>query len=128
MKIVGWTYYDNPQYREMYPIGESSTAEQEEEIRNIIAKEIRDKGYKFTGYYHQGGECGVPIFDNGMTYTCTFRTWGSIMAMAYPDEIDNSDGLGYCDWAWTVPCGQEMIVPCEKDHEVYTYVEATSND
>jgi hypothetical protein len=120
MKIIGWTDFDNPQYKEMYPIGGFGTVEQHEEIANIIAKELRDKGYKFNGYYHQGGDYGVPIFDNGMTYQCTFRTWGGIMARAYPDEIDNSDGLGYVEWAWTIPDGQEIIVPCESDYEMYT--------
>ena len=118
MKIVGWTYYENPQYEEMFPIGNSCTIEQIEEVKDIIAKELRDKGYKFNGYYHQDGDYGVPIFDNGMTFTCTFRTWGGIMARAYPDEIDNSDGYGYLVWAWTIPDGQEIVVPCEEDYKI----------
>lgn len=127
MKIVGWTYYENPQYKEMYPIEEPCTIEQITEIYNIISKELRDKGYKFTGTYHQNGDYGVPIFDNGMVFTTTMRSWGSIMADAYPDEIDDSDGYGYLYWAWTVPDGQKMIIPqdgqeiavsCEEDYEI----------
>lgn len=116
MKIVGWTEFDNSQYEDMFPIGGSYTMEEVDEAKDIIAKELRDKGYKFNGYYHQDGDYGVPIFENGEAFRCTFRTWGGIMARAYPDEIDNSDGLGYCDWAWDIPENQKMVVPCEEDY------------
>ena len=109
MKIVGWTYWGNPQYKEMFPLDGSHTWEQREEVENIIAKELRDKGYKFTGNYHQNGDYGVPIFDNGMVYQCTQRTWGGIMVDAYPDEIDNSDGYGYLKWAWLT--SEDQVVP-----------------
>lgn len=118
MKIIGWTNYDNPQYKEMFPIGGSYTKDEIDEVRNVIAEELRDRGYRFTGSYHQNGDYGVPIFDNGMIFTCSQRMWGGIMAMAYPDEIDNSDGLGYCDWAWIQPNNQKVVVPCEEDYEV----------
>lgn len=109
MKIIGWTDWDNPQYKEMFPLGGYYTRKQIEEVEKIIAKELRDKGYKFTGNYHQNGDYGVPIFDNDMVYQCTQRTWGGIMADAYQDEIDNSDGYGYLKWSWFAP--EEMVVP-----------------
>ena len=55
------------------------------------------------------------MFDNGKIYKGFQREWASIMADAYPDEIDNSDGFGYCcKWAWIPPVDEEMVVP-DKD-------------
>ena len=70
--------------------------EKVDEVEKIIAEEIRKCGYKFTGSYHQDGDYGVPIIDDTWLYQCTCREWGGIIADAYPDEIDNSDGYGYC--------------------------------
>lgn len=127
MKIIGWTdwhFYGfseehdaNYEYKEMEP----KTIAEMKEIETIIAQELCNKGYKFDGNYHQNGDFGVPIFDTGEVYQCTFRGWGRIMAQAYPDEIDNSDGMGYCDWAWIAPV--PMVVPNNDD-----YKEGESNE
>lgn len=111
MKIVGWTWYGVHRCVRLSP----KTLEETKQIKKIIAEELRNKGYKFTGDYHQNGDYGVPIFDNGMIYECSQREWGDIMVQAYPDEIDNSDGMGYCTWAWLPP--EPMIVPDEKDYD-----------
>jgi len=34
--------------------------------------------------------------------------------MAYPEEIDNSDGYGYCDYAWYNP-KHKYVYPNKKD-------------
>ena len=34
-----------------------------------------------------------------------------MMVLAYPDEIDDSDGYGYVKWAWIPPEGEDMEVP-----------------
>ena len=39
---------------------------------------------------------------------------GGIMADAYPEEVDNSDGFGYTEWAWITD--REMILPSEDDY------------
>ena len=31
---------------------------------------------------------------------CFHENMGDIMAEAFPNEIDNSDGLGYVMWSW----------------------------
>lgn len=111
MKIVGWTWYGNSEYKAII----CNRYEQIAHIEKIIAEELRNKGYKFTGDYHQHGDYGVPIFNNGKTYECSQRTWGDIMRQAYPDDIDNSDGLGYTDWAWISP--EPMVVPNESDYD-----------
>lgn len=118
MKITGWTWYGNPDYKEMFPIEEQATSWDEiQKVETMIANELRSKGYKFTGSYHQGGDYGAPVIDDTWVFQCSCRTWGGIMAMAYPDEIDNSDGYGYTVWAWLPP--EEMIVPKGVGYENY---------
>ena len=112
MKIIGWTDYDNPDYPEM-----RDDHPEMDTVFKTIADELKAKGYKFNGYYHQGGDYGVPVFDDGTKFSCTFRTWGGIMALAYPDEIDNAKGLGYVEWAWTIPAGQELKPPRPEDYK-----------
>lgn len=114
MKITGWTWYDNPEYKEMFPIEERREPswngwDKIDKVERLVADELRKHGYKFTGSYHQDGDFGAPIIDDAWLYMCSCRTWGHIMAMAYPEEIDNSDGYGYTVWAWLPP--KEMVVP-----------------
>ncbi|MBR6632518.1 MAG: hypothetical protein IKK89_11360 [Alistipes sp.] len=109
MKIVGWTEWDDPRYREMFPLGGTYKEAEIKAVRSVIAKELRNNGYKFTGSYHQDGDYGVPVFDSGEVFQCSQRMWGGIMAEAYSDEIDNSDNLGYTVWAWIPP--EPMVVP-----------------
>lgn len=104
MKIIGWTNWDSS----CYDIINHRNNKIEEAIELTI-NELRKNNYKFTGDYHQNGDYGVPIFDNGAILKCSQREWGRIMASAYPNEIDDSDGLGYCTWAWLPP--EPMSVP-----------------
>ena len=103
MKVTRWTDWDDDRYSEDIP------SDKLEEARDAVAKALRDNGYKFDGYYHQGGDCGVPVLDETYKYTCSFRMWGQMMVRAYPDEIIDDDGLGYCDWAWSSPV--KPVVP-----------------
>lgn len=97
MKIVGWTHWDDLRFHDMDPLSQ----EESSQIKQLIARELRKKGYKFNGYYHQDGEFGVPVFNDGTVYQCTYRTWGEIVAMAYPEEVrDCPDGAEYVFWAW----------------------------
>ena len=115
MKITGWTWYDNTDFEEMFLPGSDYTMAEVEEVQAMIASELRSKGYKFTGSYHQDGDFGAPIIDGTKIYMCSCRMWGHIMALAYPEEIDNSDGHGYVKWAWTPP--EQMVIPGELDYE-----------
>ena len=112
IKIIGWTDWDNPEYKEMFPIGEPADWNAIEEVQQTIADELRANQYKFTGEYHQNGDYGVPIFEDGTVYQCSQRTWGAIMAMAYPEEVGD-DNCNYCVWAWRAPI--EMSVPNPKN-------------
>lgn len=112
MKIIGWTEWDDPNYKEMFPIGEIHSSDAVDSVRKIIAEELKNKGYKFTGTYHQNGDYGVPVFDTGEVFQCSQRMWGGIMAEAYPES--DSDGYGYLRWAWTLPDTENMVIPKEK--------------
>lgn len=93
MRIVKWGRFDMGRYEDI-PSEERALAE------SIIIQEMRENDYHFNGHYHQRGEHGAPIFDNGKQYQATCRGWGAIMAKAYPDEVNDSDGMGYTEWAW----------------------------
>lgn len=102
MKITGWTDWENRLYEELpYEIyGEAFL---------IVAKEIRNRGIKFSGIYHQNGDLGVPIIDNKWRFEVSQRSWGHLMFIAYPDEVHDCDG-----WVWMVPT--DMVLPNEDDY------------
>lgn len=114
IEVIGWTDACNPKYKEF---GKTSF-EEDEAIQKVIAKKLREKGYKFSGGYHQNGDYGAPVIrdisGNEYVYTTTQRSWGGIMAEAYPEENIN-DGYDYCRWAWLIPEGKEQIIPSEQD-------------
>lgn len=113
MQITGWTnWFDDNRYSEL-----PQTEALDVEVRALIARELRDHDYKFTGDYHQHGDFGVPIIDGAWLYKCSQRKWGGIMADAYPDKIDNTDGYGYLQWAWDKPDGEIMVVPNKEDYK-----------
>lgn len=92
MKVIDWVDWDDD-YKE------NETLTREEAVQ-VAAEGMRAGGYHFSGEYHQNYPHGTPLLDDGTVLRFSFRTWGSVMVAAYPDEIDNSDGLGYCVWAW----------------------------
>ena len=106
MKVIGWTHYGDERYPDM-----DDPIDQYDNYIKAIIKDIRKHGYHFSGYYHQGGDYGVPVFSNGKSLCVSFRTWGRIMADAWLDELDNSSPMGYCNWAWYAPNGMKEIVP-----------------
>lgn len=104
MKITGWTDWEDKRYSEDIP------DDIFEEVQNAVAVGLRYNGYKFDGYYHQFGSSGVPIIDDKWAYKVSQRSWGHMMVRAYPDEIDDRDGMGYCEWAWRTPWN-EAVTP-----------------
>ena len=116
MKVIGWTGWDDPRYREDYlsdPLFE--------EHRNAVIDELRKRNYHFSGFYHQGGELGVPVFDDGDWFKVSYRTWGQIMADAYPEEMGQTKSA-YIEWAWCSPCEpKDMIIPRREDYPEYDF-------
>ena len=95
MRIVGWAEWDDPKYKEMFPIGGAYKEAEVETVLAIIAEELRNNGYKFTGSYHQGGDYGVPVFDNGEVFQCSQRMWGGSIA-----HINLESNFPNTDVAW----------------------------
>ena len=109
MKVTGWTTFSDDRY-----IDETEMTEDEyQEARKTVIEEVRNKGYKFNGYYHQNGY--APVIDDKYIFTCTYRGWGMIMQEAY--DLPNEDGFGYCIWAWSAPNDETIILPKELDYE-----------
>ena len=102
MKVVRWaewSYENDFDYSDI------------EEVSKVVAAELRNKGYHFDGSYHQNGDYGVPVLDDGRHIQVTQRTWGGIMAMAYPEEFDNPDDpYNYVVW---------YLGPTEKDKYIF---------
>ena len=87
-EVIGWTEYDNTAYPPHYGDGGA--------VSRAIAAEIRNKGYRFGGNYHQEGETGAPVLSDGTIVRYSMRTWGAVMADAW--NVDNSDGMAYMEW------------------------------
>ena len=107
MKIVKWvTGLDHTQTpsRLLYPAFEEKLAGRPrdeierawQEAEDLVKTCIRRNGFKFSGEYHQYGECGMPMFDDGSVLFCSWRHWGSIMAEAW--DPDGDKGLDYMDF------------------------------
>lgn len=107
MKVTGWTDWEDPRYMS----SDESGLDLFGLLRDVVIEEISERGYKFTGEYHQNGDFGVPIIDNKWRFEVTQRSWGGIMKAAYPDEVSD-----YIEWAWTPPDGEEMIIPRVEDY------------
>ena len=81
-----------------------------QEAEDIVKACIRRYGFKFSGEYHQYGECGMPMFDDGSVLFCSWRHWGSIMAEAW--DPDGAKGLDYMDFYMSgFVANDEIVVP-----------------
>ena len=116
MKIIKWvTGLDHSQSpaRLLYPAFEEKFAgrprdEVEQawrEAEDVVKECIRRNGFKFSGEYHQYGEYGMPMFEDGSVLFCSWRHWGSIMAEAW--DPDGDKGLDYMDFYMPGSCNDE---------------------
>lgn len=114
MKITRWGAWDFKDRTFMY------TQEEEQAVINAL----KEKGYIFSGEYHQNGNFGVPYFDNGKPYQVSMRHWGKIIAEARPDIVDlvlkkkqiytPLNLVDYCFFAWDEPyCNEYYVYPTE---------------
>lgn len=102
LTIIGWTSFDSG-----YPTIELSD-ENMAVVLPLLAQEIGQKRYVFSGEAHQYAETGMPVFSDGTAFRASMRCWGTIMASLYSD-IDGTD-YHYMDFYTDVP--QEEILPC----------------
>lgn len=108
MKVIGWTHTEDERYPD---VKDSIDQASFNSFVEATIEDIRKHNYHFSGSYHQNGLYGVPVFDNGQSLMVSMRTWGKIMADAWPDELNNSSSMGYCNWAWNAPDGVKVVVP-----------------
>lgn len=93
MKVVKWAEWDDNHYMDV------STEEEFEKARQVVIEELQKTGYHFDGAYHQNGDYGVPVLNNGLYYEVSMRTWGRTLADAFPEEFENPDDpLNYVRW------------------------------
>ena len=125
MKIVKWTRgldlsdLGNPKL--LHPAYDAAYWEKTPEERQrfwedtdrIVVDCIRRNGFKFGGFYHQGGEFGMPMFDNGTVFFVSLRHWGHLMYEAW--EPDGDDPYGYAFYAWDYEVGECKYPASETD-------------
>ena len=105
-KVIRWTFWGDEAYPETeWPISD----EAEQNYVDAIITEIQEKGYKITGFAHQGKQFCTPVFDDGRRYTASFRQWGQIMADALGIERE----YGYTEWAWFPSEEEKLPKPSE---------------
>lgn len=97
MKVVGWTEWDDHYFEENDP------ELYKKQIKATI-KGLRKYKIHFGASYHQNGEYGVPVFDDGSRMQTSQRSWGEIMAEAYSEEFDDpKDDRNYVVWYLSPP-------------------------
>lgn len=113
MEVTGWTWWGNPKYKDL----EDVDAVSEEPIwlngYDVVFKNIKEHGYHFDGYAHQNAEFGVPILDDKYLFQVTQRTWGAIIAKAFPEEFDDADDWRYVRWYLGAEecCKEQIKIP-----------------
>ena len=86
-RVVGWTHYDAP---------DVSPAECDEAAYWAIVRDIREHGYRFTGWEHQEEMGGAPVLNDGCKRLFSQRDFGCIMAYAHGDF----SRMGYVAYAF----------------------------
>ena len=103
IKVIKWTFADDPQY----PESDYKDAELDRCYETAIVECLREHGYKFDGVVHQRSRFGTPVMSDGVKYTCTLRQWGSLMAEAR----ENEGFWAYTEWAWSNPIEFDRVLP-----------------
>ena len=107
MKVVKWVgaKYDKSgdSPRLIYRVVGEDEPEGEERGNGQTAEEaviesIRRNRFKFGGTYHQYGEHGLPMFEDGSVFFASMRAWGDVMARAW-SGLENRC-YDYLDFAW----------------------------
>lgn len=96
-KVVGWTWWNDPDYID---------APLTDEVVDAVAQEIRNNGYCFGGDAHQNHSGCVPVLNTGQAVRCSMRVWGTIMARA---NFEGSFSLDYMGW-YTNNCIQDDAI------------------
>ncbi|MBQ2757663.1 MAG: hypothetical protein IJF31_04180 [Clostridia bacterium] len=98
--IIGWTSFDAG-----YPTA-SLEEENMDRILPLLAQEITENGYAFSGEVHQYGEAGMPVFSDGTAFRASMRCWGAIMASLHAE--DEGAPYEYMDFYMSTPGEEKM--------------------
>lgn len=58
------------------------------EMEECVIQTCKEEGIRFSSFYHQNGEQGIPIIDDNYMFMTSLRCWGHIMALADGDKSD----------------------------------------
>ena len=105
MKVTSWTNWEDNRYSGIDDLSQ----EEYDKATDAVIKEIKEKGYKFSGSDHQNMDNCCPVIDDKYIFGVSMRSWGAIMQKAY--DLPNEDGLGYVLWSWGVPNEEHSVYP-----------------
>ena len=86
-KIIGWTHAGDERFPEAPSHKHSS-------LFTVLIEEIRERGYAFSGEYHEWGDMGVPVFNSGERLELSMRTFAKVMAEVYEED----GAASYAKW------------------------------
>ena len=112
MKVIKWTEWSDEHFDDI------ESKEELDAMADAVVEELRKTNYHFDGSYHQNGDYGVPVLDNGKYFQVTQRVWGEVMVMAYPEEFDNPEApYNYIVWYLGPGNHSEYIYPEGDNYE-----------
>ncbi len=72
---------------------------------DAVVREMKEKGYLFSGNYHQNGKTGVPVINGRFPFMVSMRVWGEVMV-----KVTGDPSLGaYVKWVYSAPGGEEVL-------------------
>lgn len=87
------------------------------ECEKALIKYCVDNHVFKTDYEHQGGENGVPVFNNKYILTYTLRSWGALMADIWNEILGENDKYNYLDfYCGGCPKEVENFLKLEKEN------------
>ena len=105
-RVVGWTYYDNPEVK---------SADCDDAAYWAIVRDIREHGYDFTGWDHQEMLGCAPVLNDGCKRLFSQRGFGQVMAYAHGDY----SRMGYASYAFEDFFGghKSKMPPAEREFD-----------
>ena len=73
LKVIGWVWYEDTTY---------GGGEVDYAAYNAILDDVKEHGYRFTGFHHQEMFDCVPVLNDGKMRRFSQRSWGGLMAAA----------------------------------------------
>lgn len=98
ISVIAWTNLGNRKFFRMedspIPFDVAKAA---------VLKELKQKGYRFSGFYHQFADRGVPVLTGGYRFELSYKDWGFLMTEAQGGDPTR--------WAWGTPDPRTEVYP-----------------